>query len=232
MQSPLSCSFLDSPLAIYTSGKWYREPSCQNTVVQVASKAILPEYCQESGQLWEGAAHQRHSTRPYDVVAHTSWSLQGITLVAPLVRKLGPMANPANLPKLPLESAAVWAFYGAYIGYVMLGTGAPGQPVWQVSPETLAEVSCDAQLSFIVFHYELQQDSDGSCWFYAGPFVRVRQWHSSRQQLDTAIQWKKLGLACIVWHVSGNALQPPHVRAERESVVELSAPLPAPAGVP
>ena len=58
----------------------------------------------------------------------------------PQVRKLGPNANPAVLKRLPLASGAMWAFYGSYIAYVMLSTTAPGLPVWQTSPETLAAV--------------------------------------------------------------------------------------------
>ena len=37
--------------------------------------------------------------------------MQGITLVTPLVRKLGPKANPAYLSQLPLAAAGMWAFY-------------------------------------------------------------------------------------------------------------------------
>ncbi|KAI7845310.1 hypothetical protein COHA_001152 [Chlorella ohadii] len=63
-------------------------------------------------------------------------ALKGISLIAPLVRKLGPNANPAVLKTLPIASGAMWAFYFGYIGYVMLSTTAPGLPVWQTPPDT------------------------------------------------------------------------------------------------
>lgn len=63
-------------------------------------------------------------------------SLGGISVVAPLVRKLGPKADPAILKTLPLASGAMWLFYLSYVGYVMLSTSAPGLPVWQTPPET------------------------------------------------------------------------------------------------
>jgi hypothetical protein len=56
------------------------------------------------------------------------------------VRKLGRKANPAVLKTLPLASGAMWAFYAAYLGYVMLSTSAPGVPVWQTSTDTLLSV--------------------------------------------------------------------------------------------
>ena len=36
---------------------------------------------------------------------------QGLKLVAPLVRKLGPKANPAILKTIPVKSYLLWAFY-------------------------------------------------------------------------------------------------------------------------
>lgn len=59
-------------------------------------------------------------------------ALKGLAAVAPLLRRLGPAADPSNLKKLPLAAAALWAFYVGYTGYVMLGTSAPGLPAWQV----------------------------------------------------------------------------------------------------
>lgn len=38
-------------------------------------------------------------------------SLQILAALAPLVRKLGPAADPASLKKLPVAAAAVWLFY-------------------------------------------------------------------------------------------------------------------------
>jgi hypothetical protein len=38
--------------------------------------------------------------------------------LTPLIRKLGPAADPANLKRLPIAAAAVWALYvGAYSCY-------------------------------------------------------------------------------------------------------------------
>lgn len=37
--------------------------------------------------------------------------LQGLKLLAPVVRKLGPNANPAKLKEVPVQSLLVWAFY-------------------------------------------------------------------------------------------------------------------------
>jgi hypothetical protein len=45
-----------------------------------------------------------------------SSALSIITLLAPLIRKLGPASDPSNLSKLPLAAAAVWAFYAGYTG--------------------------------------------------------------------------------------------------------------------
>jgi len=67
-------------------------------------------------------------------------ALKGLAAVAPLIRRLGPDADPANLKKLPIAAAGVWAFYAAYTVYIMLGTDAPGLPVWQTTPEVLEEV--------------------------------------------------------------------------------------------
>ncbi|GAB4821572.1 hypothetical protein N2152v2_008618 [Parachlorella kessleri] len=64
-------------------------------------------------------------------------ALLGIGLVAPLVRKLGPKASPSYLKQLPIAAGAMWAFYAAYIGYVMLSTWAPGPPAWGTTPEQL-----------------------------------------------------------------------------------------------
>lgn len=79
-----------------------------------------------------------------------SAALSGISVVAPLVRKLGPTANPAVLKTLPIASGAMWIFYLSYIGYVMLSTSAPGLPVWQTPPETLVEVLHESANYFYV----------------------------------------------------------------------------------
>eukprot|EP00887_Chlorella_sp_A99_P003407 scaffold7.g3407.t1 len=67
-------------------------------------------------------------------------ALRGISFVAPLVRKLGPAADPSALKRLPLAAAGVWAVWAAYLGIVMLSPWPPGAPAWQASPETLQTV--------------------------------------------------------------------------------------------
>uniref|UniRef100_A0A7S3VQV0 SnoaL-like domain-containing protein n=1 Tax=Dunaliella tertiolecta TaxID=3047 RepID=A0A7S3VQV0_DUNTE len=69
-----------------------------------------------------------------------SASLGVLTAVAPLIRALGPKADPSNLKRLPIAAAAVWALYAGYNSYIMLGTSAPGLPAWQTPPEVLQEV--------------------------------------------------------------------------------------------
>ena len=66
-----------------------------------------------------------------------SAALGGISLVAPLVRRLGPAADPANVPFAALGMAV---FYAGYIFYVLVSPNAPGLPAWQTSPETLKAV--------------------------------------------------------------------------------------------
>lgn len=44
-------------------------------------------------------------------VAHMLPAAQGLKLLAPIVRKLGPRANPAMLKELPTRAIAVWLFY-------------------------------------------------------------------------------------------------------------------------
>ena len=75
---------------------------------------------------------------------------QGISLVAPLVRRLGPAASPAAIARLPLAAGAAWAFYAGYVGLVMLGTSAPGLPVWQTTPEALTSVLHESYNFFYV----------------------------------------------------------------------------------
>eukprot|EP00775_Hariotina_reticulata_P009058 gene9058-9229_t len=75
--------------------------------------------------------------------------------LTPLIRKLGPAADPANLQKLPIAAAAVWALYTGYIFTVMFSTAVPGQPVWSTPPEEsiniwwINDLLTSAHLSFI-----------------------------------------------------------------------------------
>ena len=47
-----------------------------------------------------------------------SSSLQLLAAVTPLIRKLGPNADPANLRRLPIAAAGLWVFYAAYSAYI------------------------------------------------------------------------------------------------------------------
>ena len=40
--------------------------------------------------------------------------LQALKLLTPLVRKLGPNANPGKLKELPVKGALMWAFYAGW----------------------------------------------------------------------------------------------------------------------
>lgn len=47
------------------------------------------------------------------MLAHyrVSWWVQVIRAITPLIRKLGPKANPGNLKLIPKAAVAAWAFY-------------------------------------------------------------------------------------------------------------------------
>lgn len=77
-------------------------------------------------------------------------AIKALALLAPLIRQLGPAANPANIKRLPLESALVWVFYAGYISYVMLSTSAPGAPAWATPPEVLQETLYESLNFFYV----------------------------------------------------------------------------------
>ncbi|KXZ47377.1 hypothetical protein GPECTOR_36g98 [Gonium pectorale] len=83
-------------------------------------------------------------------------ALKLLGALTPLIRKLGPAADPSNLKRLPLEAAAVWAFYAAYTSYIMLGTSAPGLPVYNTPPEVLTEVFYES-LNFFYINIGLAQ---------------------------------------------------------------------------
>jgi hypothetical protein len=56
----------------------------------------------------------------------------------PLIRSLGPAADPANL-KPAMNAAALWAGYAAYLGVVMLSPLPPGPPAYATPAPVLAE---------------------------------------------------------------------------------------------
>jgi hypothetical protein len=69
-----------------------------------------------------------------------SSSLNLLATMTPLIRKLGRNADPANLRRLPLASAAWWTFYAIYTAFILLGSDVPGEPALQTSPETITQV--------------------------------------------------------------------------------------------
>ena len=85
-------------------------------------------------------------------------ALQGISVIAPLVRRLGPAADPSNLSNLPIAAGAVSVFWLTYISYVMFSTAAPGLPVWQTTPEALQTVLHE---SFNFFYVNIGLSSVG-----------------------------------------------------------------------
>ncbi|KAK9821483.1 hypothetical protein WJX74_000919 [Apatococcus lobatus] len=60
--------------------------------------------------------------------------------LVPLVRKLGPRANPGVLKGVPLKAYAVWALYAGYITFILLSRAAPGGPAWETSFSTIQEI--------------------------------------------------------------------------------------------
>lgn len=60
--------------------------------------------------------------------------------VTPLIRMLGQRGVSLNSQALAGPAIGMWAFYASYMGVIMLGDQAPGDPAIQTSPETIAEV--------------------------------------------------------------------------------------------
>ncbi|KIY98255.1 hypothetical protein MNEG_9707 [Monoraphidium neglectum] len=65
-------------------------------------------------------------------------TLQLLGSLTPLIRSLGPAANPANL-KPALNAAALWGLYAAYLGIVMFSTLPPGPPAYATPQPVLLE---------------------------------------------------------------------------------------------
>ncbi|GLC52361.1 hypothetical protein PLESTB_000620900 [Pleodorina starrii] len=87
-----------------------------------------------------------------------SSALKLLAALTPLVRRLGPAADPSTLKRLPLQSAAVWAFYLGYTAYIMLGSSAPGAPAYATPPEVLSEVLYE---SFNFFYVNIALSAAG-----------------------------------------------------------------------
>ena len=77
-------------------------------------------------------------------------ALGAISVIAPLVRRLGPAASPAGIARLPLAAGAMGAAWVYYLGYVLLSTAAPGSPVWQTPPEALTSLIHESYNFFYV----------------------------------------------------------------------------------
>lgn len=67
-----------------------------------------------------------------------SAALYALKGLAPVVRSLGPKANPGNFP--PSPGILMWSFYAAYSWHILLSTDAPGRAAWQQTPEALTTV--------------------------------------------------------------------------------------------
>ena len=71
-------------------------------------------------------------------------ALQGISVVAPLVRRLGNKANPSNISspdgKNLISAAMMFGFSLSYIGVVLLSDIPPGSPAYQTNPEDLEAI--------------------------------------------------------------------------------------------
>lgn len=80
-----------------------------------------------------------------------SGALKAISIVAPIIKKLGPAANPALLPSL-----ALWAFYAGYVSVVMLSPWPPGDPAWQTSMDTITTLMHES-LNFFYINIGLDQ---------------------------------------------------------------------------
>lgn len=63
-----------------------------------------------------------------------------MTLIVPVVKKLGKNANPAILKQLPIAASVVWGGYLFYLWHFLLSSDAPGVPAWQTSPETFSRL--------------------------------------------------------------------------------------------
>ncbi|KAK9856460.1 hypothetical protein WJX84_004852 [Apatococcus fuscideae] len=83
-------------------------------------------------------------TRARDLVESAlkpgSLALQALALLAPVVRKLGPKANPGNLNKLPKTSIALAGCTLVYWYLFFASRILPGVPSWEAPPEQYKEI--------------------------------------------------------------------------------------------
>lgn len=67
-------------------------------------------------------------------------ALRILTVVTPIVKKLGPRASPEGLKQLPIASGLWWGFYAGYMYYLFFGSSAPGLPVLETPPSILETI--------------------------------------------------------------------------------------------
>jgi len=72
-----------------------------------------------------------------------------MTIVVPVVKRLGKNADPASLKKLPIASALLWGFYAFYVWHLLLSPNSPGMPVWATPPDTIQRIAHE----FVNFTY-------------------------------------------------------------------------------
>ena len=60
-----------------------------------------------------------------------------MSVVVPIVKRLGPYADLKKIKQLPIASYLVWALYGIYLWITLFSTSAPGAPGWQASSQNL-----------------------------------------------------------------------------------------------
>jgi ketosteroid isomerase-like protein len=123
-----------------------------------------------------------------------SGALKAISLIAPVIRKLGPSADPAYLPYF-----LMWGFYIGYIGYVMLSTAAPGLPVWQTTPETLQSVFHES-LNF--FYVNIALNSAG-----LSPVPCIAEHPVSEALFNFVNAWSMMMLPVMVMDKKGEAVE-------------------------
>ncbi|CAL5220468.1 g2491 [Coccomyxa viridis] len=88
----------------------------------------------EQGQILYGRDLVEPAVKP------GSSALLALKLLTPLIRKLGPNANPGKLKELPVKGGLMWAFFAGYMGFVFFSTVLPGPAIWQTPPEVFKEV--------------------------------------------------------------------------------------------
>lgn len=91
-----------------------------------------------------------------------SFALQGITAVAPLIRKLGKKANPANLVtpdgKNLVHAGLMFGFSATYILVVLLSDIPPGSPLYHTNVEDIERILHE---SFNFFYVNIFMDAVG-----------------------------------------------------------------------